>query len=112
MGQDPDPGCQGAIFRMETRKERGVCVAGLLLSPPAFFFFLFPYWALFCFHNTTRALGVCKSIVEYLVGVACPDRAGRQGRRLWAGGEPTEVAWPAPGLETPPGISRSRLARS
>lgn len=43
---------------------------------------------------------MCKSIVEHLVRVTCPNRAGRQGRVLWVGGVPTEVAGPAPGLQT------------
>lgn len=40
---------------------------------------------------------MCKSIVERSGRVTCPNRAGRQGRRLWAGGVPTEGAGPAPG---------------
>lgn len=44
---------------------------------------------------------MCKSIVEHLLRVTCPNRAGRQSRMLWAGGVPAEVAWPAPTLETP-----------
>lgn len=48
---------------------------------------------------------MCKSIVEQPVRVTCPNRAGRQGRTLWAGGVPTEVGWPAPGLETTLGES-------
>lgn len=44
---------------------------------------------------------MCKSIVEHLLRVTCPNRAGRQSRMLWAGGVPAEVAWPAPTLKTP-----------
>lgn len=42
---------------------------------------------------------MCKSIVEHLLRVTCPNRAGRQSRVLWAGGVPAEVAQPAPTLE-------------
>ena len=38
MGQDPDPGCQGATFRMETRKKE-VCVWLACSFPPSAFFF-------------------------------------------------------------------------
>lgn len=52
---------------------------------------------------------MCKSIVEHLLRVTCPNRAGRQSRMLWAGGVPAEVAWPAPTLETPLSLCCHRL---